>query len=219
MKRIVFLMLVGFSLISITGCVTAKKVVRERVDQDISGNQGYVQGSGSASTGPRVTEREYIDIKIELPTWEELRTKPPKQKAQRERTADTDRTGNRGYITSGEGFEEELPPVYKEPEPGTSRRVPAHAYEYEEISVEETEAGRAVIEVDEEEIIIPSYQEYKVKKGDTLSHIAKNFYGKASRWTVIYEANSNKIKDPSRLKPGTVLIIPDLNEVESKYAK
>ena len=62
-------------------------------------------------------------------------------------------------------------------------------------------------------------QEYTVKKDDTLSHIAKRFYDRASKWTLIYEANADKIKDPSRIKPGTVLIIPDLVEAESRYIK
>jgi len=71
----------------------------------------------------------------------------------------------------------------------------------------------------EEEVIRPAYQEYTVKKGDTLSHIAKAFYNKASKWTVIYEANADKLKNPSSVMPGTVLIIPNLEEAESKYIK
>jgi len=208
MRKAIFLLLVSFLAVSATGCVTAKKVVRERVDQNLSGNQGYLQGASSEPTAPRAKDREYIDVKIELPMWNELNTKGPKQKAEIERRKNTSVGGNRGYIMSSEGFEEELPPV--------SGRSRSQAYEevveYEDIG--EGEAG-----IIEEEIFIPSYQEYKVKKGDTLSHISKDFYGKASKWTIIYEANSDKIKDPSRLKPGVVLIIPDLEEAESRYIK
>jgi len=208
MRKAIFLLLVSFLAVSATGCVTAKKVVRERVDQNLSGNQGYLQGTPSEPTTQRAKDREYIDVKIELPMWNELNTKGPKQKAKIERTKDTSLGGNRGYLMSGEGFEEELPPI--------SGRRRSQAYE-EDVEYEDVGAGE--VGMIEEEIFIPSYQEYKVKKGDTLSHISKDFYGKASKWTIIYEANSDKIKDPSKLKPGIVLIIPDLEEAESRYIK
>ena len=54
---------------------------------------------------------------------------------------------------------------------------------------------------------------YKVQEGDTLGHIAKKFYNRASKWPVIYEANMDKISDPQRIKPGTELVIPNLEEV------
>lgn len=49
---------------------------------------------------------------------------------------------------------------------------------------------------------------YTVAKGDTLSHIAKHFYGKASRWREIFEANRDTLDDPDRIFPGQVLKIP-----------
>ena len=49
---------------------------------------------------------------------------------------------------------------------------------------------------------------YTVVAGDTLSHIAQRFYGKASRWPAIFEANRDKLSDPDRIFPGQVLRIP-----------
>lgn len=49
---------------------------------------------------------------------------------------------------------------------------------------------------------------YTVKKGDTLSEIAKAQYGDESQWKKIYNANKSKIKDPKKLQPGTTLTIP-----------
>ena len=50
---------------------------------------------------------------------------------------------------------------------------------------------------------------YQVVKGDCLSSIAKRFYGKASKWTVIYEANKGVIGgNPNLIYPGQVLTIP-----------
>jgi nucleoid-associated protein YgaU len=51
-------------------------------------------------------------------------------------------------------------------------------------------------------------QTYTVQKGDTLSHISKHFYGKASKWNAIFEANRDQLDDPDRIKPGQVLKIP-----------
>lgn len=49
---------------------------------------------------------------------------------------------------------------------------------------------------------------YVVKKGDTLSEIAKKFYGDSTQWKKIYNANKSRIKDPKKLQVGTKLVIP-----------
>lgn len=51
-------------------------------------------------------------------------------------------------------------------------------------------------------------QTYTVESGDTLSHISKQFYGKASQWSAIFEANRDQLEDPDRIFPGQVLKIP-----------
>ena len=51
-------------------------------------------------------------------------------------------------------------------------------------------------------------QTYVVEKDDTLQKVAKKFYNSYGKWTVIYEANKEKIKNPNFLKPGTELTIP-----------
>lgn len=53
-----------------------------------------------------------------------------------------------------------------------------------------------------------STKEYIVKKGDTLSSIAKNELGRATRWKYLYEINKERIKDPNKFKVGTKIIIP-----------
>lgn len=49
---------------------------------------------------------------------------------------------------------------------------------------------------------------YTVVKGDCLWNIAKKFYGKGSKYTLIYNANKGIIKNPSLIYPGQVLTIP-----------
>ena len=50
---------------------------------------------------------------------------------------------------------------------------------------------------------------YTVQGGDNLSFISKKMYGNAGRWRDIYNANTDKIKNPNMIYPGQVLIIPD----------
>jgi len=51
-------------------------------------------------------------------------------------------------------------------------------------------------------------QTYTVVKGDTLSKIAREFYGSANRWHEIFDANRDQISNPDLIKPGQVLKIP-----------
>ena len=53
---------------------------------------------------------------------------------------------------------------------------------------------------------------YEVKKGDTLGKIAKAHYGKASKYPVIFEANTPMLKNPDLIYPGQMLRIPPLGE-------
>jgi len=53
---------------------------------------------------------------------------------------------------------------------------------------------------------------YVVKRGDSLSRIARKFYGNSVLWQPIRAANSDKVKRGGRLIfPGTRLTIPDLD--------
>lgn len=49
---------------------------------------------------------------------------------------------------------------------------------------------------------------YTVQPGDTLSSIAKQVYGQASLWRIIFDANRDILDSPSLVKPGQVLRIP-----------
>ena len=49
---------------------------------------------------------------------------------------------------------------------------------------------------------------YTVQPGDTLSLIARQMYGDATLWRIIFEANRNTLSDPALIRPGQVLVIP-----------
>lgn len=50
---------------------------------------------------------------------------------------------------------------------------------------------------------------YQVKSGDTLAAIARQFYKNSGQWPKILEANKGTLEDPTKLKPGMVLVIPE----------
>ncbi len=51
---------------------------------------------------------------------------------------------------------------------------------------------------------------HTVVRGDTLSAIAKQYYGNAGKYPVIFEANKPMLVHPDKIYPGQVLRIPDL---------
>ena len=51
-------------------------------------------------------------------------------------------------------------------------------------------------------------QTYTVVAGDSLSKIAKRYYGDANQWRRIHEANRDQITNPDLIHPGQRLKIP-----------
>jgi LysM repeat protein len=57
-------------------------------------------------------------------------------------------------------------------------------------------------------------ERYTVKQGDSLSTIALQFYGNASKWTNVYRANKRLIKDSEKIDVGWNLIIPSIEYIQ-----
>ncbi len=57
----------------------------------------------------------------------------------------------------------------------------------------------------------PEAKMYEVKSGDTLSKIAKEFYGDAMKYPHIFDANKPMLADPDKIYPGQILRIPPLD--------
>jgi nucleoid-associated protein YgaU len=71
------------------------------------------------------------------------------------------------------------------------------------------------LEVDEP---APEAQFHTVVSGDSLSKIAKKYYGNAMKYPVIFEANKPMLSDPDKIYPGQVLRIPNLEEPSADQA-
>jgi len=54
----------------------------------------------------------------------------------------------------------------------------------------------------------PKVEYYLVQKGDTLSKIAKHYFGDANKYPRIFEANREVIKDADLIFPGQKIRIP-----------
>jgi len=48
-----------------------------------------------------------------------------------------------------------------------------------------------------------------VSRGDSLWRISRAAYGDGARYTVIYDANHNQIRNPDRIYPGQVFVLPE----------
>jgi len=57
--------------------------------------------------------------------------------------------------------------------------------------------------------LAPKQQTYTVAAGDSLSKIAKQFYGNANDYMKIFDANKDKLTDPNAIKVGQQLVIPN----------
>ena len=54
----------------------------------------------------------------------------------------------------------------------------------------------------------PPSRTHTVKSGDTLSKIAKSYYGNANQFPKIFDANRDKLSNPDQIRTGQVLVIP-----------
>lgn len=70
-------------------------------------------------------------------------------------------------------------------------------------NLDEIETGREAQTPGETKLV-----DYQVQKDDTLQKISKKFYDSYSKWTRIYEANKDVIKNPDRITPGITIKIP-----------
>ena len=209
MRKTLLLMVCLLLAISLSGCVKTYTYQVERKDQDLVGNRGIIKGEVPPPVTGRKRMRTMGGMDIELPPTEEYLAKKealeggvaPAEKEVKKKIA------KKKALAKVE-VEEEL--ITEEPE------APGEAVAKLELPEEKTKGFADEQWVKKEEVVeerkapSPVRMEYTVKKGDTLGKIAKECLGDSSKWIAIYEVNKDIIKDPSRIYPGQVLVIPQI---------
>jgi nucleoid-associated protein YgaU len=57
-------------------------------------------------------------------------------------------------------------------------------------------------------VVVPKITTTVVSHGDSLWRISRVTYGTGMRYAVIYEANQHQIRDPNRIYPGQIFVLP-----------
>ena len=99
---------------------------------------------------------------------------------------------------------EENKPKNRKKEKTIKRIVDASEEQNKENKKEESNENKTLIE----EGRLTVTQQYTIKEGDTLSDIAQREYNDASLYTVIYEANKDKLQSEHAIPAGITLNIP-----------
>ena len=176
-----------FLIALISGCtMRAYTQVKDRVDQDVTGNKGYLMGKGAPEdrSGVKQTRKIYV---LELQSKEKEPAEPaPSFKAKPEASAGvSEETSARNVVN--------IPTIEESSE---MEGEGASATAVQKSIAKESVGGEATV------------SEYTVEKGDTLQKISKKVYDTYRLWNKIYQANKETIKDPNKIKPGTKLTIP-----------
>jgi nucleoid-associated protein YgaU len=61
------------------------------------------------------------------------------------------------------------------------------------------------------DVVVPQIQTTTVVRGDSLWRISRKILGHGIRYTLIYEANADQIRDPSLIYPGQVFVLPHMD--------
>ena len=183
----VFFILAGLMVLASCGCGMKARlyaVDRPRVDQATMGNAGYVAGEkkGAENIADRDTRRIYI---FEF---------DKKKKLEEEQNA------KKVDVSSSQ------PEPVTPAKPVVTPTKDAITLPY--IGDDEPSAQSDTTPVN---TIGQKGELYTVLKDDTLQKISKKVYGVFGKWTKIYDANKDKIKNPNFVKPGTVLDIPPVD--------
>lgn len=59
------------------------------------------------------------------------------------------------------------------------------------------------------DVVVADVRSAVVRKGDSLWRISRQAYGRGARYTAIFEANTAQIRDPARIYPGQVFVVPN----------
>jgi nucleoid-associated protein YgaU len=57
-------------------------------------------------------------------------------------------------------------------------------------------------------VVVPKIATTVVSRGDSLWRISRATYGAGTRYAVVYKANQDQIRNPNRIYPGQIIVLP-----------
>lgn len=90
-------------------------------------------------------------------------------------------------------------------------------------AVQQVASSEAPTTIVQESLTPAASQSVIIRRGDTLWQIARRTYGQGVRYTTIYLANQDQIRNPNRISPGQIFSVPeegmDFEEAEDIHMK
>ncbi|BAU93862.1 peptidoglycan-binding LysM [Methylorubrum populi] len=86
------------------------------------------------------------------------------------------------------------------PSPGADRRAAT--------ALAPSLPGGAAAPAEAGAVFVPEINTARITRGDSLWQISRRTYGRGNRYTVIYDANQDQIRDPNRIYPGQMFVLP-----------
>lgn len=201
MKKLIVLAAVIFTASLTSGCIVRTyTVTKDRVDQEVSGNQGYLAGTAPADAQePKKFDQRTTGV-VEL----ELKNPfAPAKKKTEEATEKTETT-----TTAAGPKISEKKTTAEETTAEQTEAFEAKEEKNENLNPQQTPAETSKAALKEKDV--QKIDLYVVQPGDTLQKIAAlpQVYGTLKKWTKIYQANRDQLDTPDRIQPGQKLKIP-----------
>jgi nucleoid-associated protein YgaU len=64
-------------------------------------------------------------------------------------------------------------------------------------------------------VYVPEVRTARIERGDSLWAISRRTYGDGDRYTAIYDANQDQIRDPDLIYPGQVFVLPSEDAIDT----
>ena len=167
---------------------------KQRVDQNLEGNQGFVFGPAQEQAPGKSTRKVFV-----LEMTKEVPLTPDEEAALKDIEEPTSARIDVN-VNQAEPSHSEVRklPTY----PGSNISIPS-------FDENDTSDYNAMAPAQDEMSKGPGV-DYVVQESDTLQKISKKFFGSYSKWMKIYDANKDVIKNPDRIQPGITIHIPDV---------
>lgn len=107
------------------------------------------------------------------------------------------------------------PPTIAVP-PAATDAAPSN--QAEPATAETVSVGQAAVETQLQQPLKAADSSVIIRRGDTLWQISRRVYGRGVKYTTIYNANVDQIRDPNRIWPGQIFAVPENADADGTNA-